>query len=139
MALPGSGVVNRGLQITGGLTWNTADAFAVVQSISIDDSSANFLATDTALNSSRAPTVVSAVSFDSVPTRTAQTITAQSTFGTGLFNGHTVGGIGVHNIAGGSVTLSSNTLFAGIAGQSIAKTNQFSLTVIVACLYTDAS
>lgn len=139
MALPGSGVVNRGLQITGGRTFNTADAFAAVQSMSVDDNASNFAAADTALNTSRgAITNVFAQNFDATPTRSNQTISMTTTLATGNAN-FTIKGVALHNITSASVTASSTTLFAGIAGQSITKTSSFSLAITLSVLYTDNS
>lgn len=139
MALPGSGVVNRGLQITGGRTFSTADAFAAVQSMSVDDNASNFAAADTALNTSRgAITNVFAQNFDATPTRSSQTISMTTTIATGNGN-FTIKGIALHNATAASVSASSTTLFAGIAGQSITKTSSFSLAITLQVLYTDNS
>lgn len=142
MALPGSGVVNRGLQVTGGRAFNTADAFAAVQALSIDDATGNFEAAHTAINgtggTARTITNSFAQNFDATPTRSNQTISCVTTIPTGSGN-FTIKGVALHNITAGSVTTSSVTLFAGIAGQSITKTSSFSLAITLSVLYTDNS
>lgn len=142
MALPGSGVVNRGLQITGGRTFNTADAFAAVQSLAIDtcaSGTTTFAAGDTAINTTRTNAAsVYAQNFDATPTRSSQTISMTTTIPTGSGN-ITINGITLHNATSGSVTVSSATLFAGIAGQSIVKTSSFSLAITLSVTYTDNS
>lgn len=139
MALPGSGVVNRGLQVTGGRTFNTADAFNAVQVMSVDDNATNFAAADTTLQTSRGTvTNFAGQAFDATPTRSAQTISMTTTLATGTAN-FTIKGIALHNDVVGNVTRTSTTLFAGIAGQSLAKTSSFSLAITLNVLYTDNS
>lgn len=141
-ALPGSGVVNRGLQITGGRTFSTADSFAAVQSLSVDDATGNFEAAHTAINgtggTARTITNSAVQNFDATPTRSNQTVSCVTTLATGTAN-FTIKGVALHNITSGSVTTSSTTLFAGIAGQSITKTSSFSLAITLSVLYTDNS
>lgn len=142
MALPGSGIVNRGLQITGGRTFNTADAFAAVQALGLDDATGNFEAAHTAINGTggTARTITNSYfqNFDATPTRSNQTITCLTTIGTGNGN-FTIRGISLHNATAGSCTTSSTTLFAGIAGQAITKTSSFSIQLQLSVLYTDNS
>lgn len=139
MALPGTGVVNRGLQVFGGVAFSTADAFAVIQSIGVDDNASNFAAADTALNTSRgAVTNALGKSFAATTTRSAQTFTFSSTLATTDFNTFTIRGISLHNITGASVTASSTSLVAGLAvNQSIAKNSNFSLTIQGTLTLTD--
>lgn len=141
MALPGTGVVNRGLQVLLDRAFDI-NAATKITSMSIDDDDSNFAAADTALNTSRGtPTNVVALDFSSTPTRSSQTVTFTSTFptsGTGNFNGNTIKGIAIHNLAGASVTASSTSLVAGIAvNQSIAKNNTFSLAITGTLTLTD--
>lgn len=131
-------IVNRGLQVIGGRASNTADAFAEIDSMSIDDSSVAFAATDTALNSGGAVTTEADADFDSTPTRASQTITHIATFGTGVFNGATIRRIALHNAAAASVSSSSTTLVCGVDGQSLAKTADFSVTITLKITYTSA-
>lgn len=139
MAFPGTGVVNRGLQVLLGVPFGTADGFANIQSIAVDDNASNFAAADTALNTSRGTvTNVLGKSFASTPTRSAQTVTFTSTLATTDFNGNTVKGISLHNITGASVTASSTSLVAAIAvNQSIAKNSNFSLQITGTITLTD--
>lgn len=107
--------------------------------MSTDDSASNFAATDTALNTSRtAPSNVYAQNFDATPTRSSQTISMTTTLATGVSN-YTIKGIALHNITSASVSASSTTLFAGIAGQSITKNSTFSLAITLQVVYTDNS
>lgn len=139
MALPGTGIVNRGLQVLLGIAFGTADSFATIQSFGIDDNASNFAAGDTALNTSRgAVTNALGKSFASTPTRSAQTVTYTATYTTSDFNTFTVKGISIHNVTGASVTASSTSLIAGIAvNQSIAKTSSFSLQITATMTLTD--
>ena len=142
MALPGTGVVNRGLQILLGIAFNTSDAFAVIQSMSVDDNASNFAAADTALNTSRgAVTNMVAVNFSPTPTRSSQTITFTSTFpasGTGNFNGNTIKGIALHNLTGTSVTASTTSLAVALAVNfGLAKTSSFGVAITGTCSLTD--
>jgi hypothetical protein len=131
MALPGTGVVNRGLQVLVGIAFGTADAFATIQSGAVDDNASNFAAADTALNTSRgAVTNVLGKTFSPTPTRASQTVTFIFTLATADFNTFTVKGISIHNVTGASVTASSTSLVAGIAvNQSISKTSSFALAI----------
>jgi hypothetical protein len=100
---------------------------AAVQSMAVDDGNP-FTATDTKLND-QAATQVAAVGMDaSFPSRAASVLSFQGTFATGVGN-FTIKRISLHNIASGSVTLSSTTLYGGVDTQSITKTSAFSLTV----------
>lgn len=142
MALPGTGFMNRGLQVLLGVAFATADSFATIQSMSVDDNASNFAAADTALNTSRgAVSNMVAVNFSPTPTRSSQTVTFISTFpasGTGNFNGNTIKGIAIHNLTGASVTASTTSLVAGIAvNQSIAKTSSFALAITGTATLTD--
>lgn len=139
MALPGNGIVNRGLQVTGGITFATADGFAAVQTMAVDnDTTHAWAATDTAINTSRTAASFAAQAFDATPTRSGQTISMTTTFGTGTAN-FTIGGISLHNAAAGSVSLVSVTLYGGISQQSIQKTVSFSLAITIKVTFTDNS
>lgn len=128
-------IVNRGLQVIGGRASNTADSFDYIRSMSVDDSAVAFTATDTTLGS---PTNEADADFDTTPTRSAQTVTHVATFGTGVAN-FNIKRIALHNAAAASVTGSSTTLCAGIDGQSLTKTSDFSMTITVKITYTDNS
>jgi hypothetical protein len=130
-------IVNRGLQVIGGRASNTADAFLEIDSMSVDDSSTAFAAGDTALNSGGAVTNEADRDFDATPTRSSQTVSHTVTFGTGEAN-FTIRRIALHNAAAASVSTSSVTLVAGIDGQSLAKTADFTLTITVRITYTSA-
>lgn len=131
-------VVNRGLQVFVGRASNTADSFAAIQSMSVDDSSNAFTATDTALNDGGAVANEADADFDATPTRSAQTTTHIATFGTGAAN-FTIRRVALHNDTAANVTTSSTTLTAGIDGQSVTKTSDFSSTITVKITATDNS
>lgn len=130
-----SKIVNRGLQVTGGRLSSTADAFAALQSMAVDDSSTAFIASHTTLLS---PTNLAVNAFDATPTRSAQTVTHLCTFTTAQAN-FTIRRISLHNAAFGSVTGASVTLYGGVDGQSITKTSDFSVTFTLRISQTDAS
>lgn len=140
MALPGSGIVNRGLQVTGGRTWNTADAFAEVDGILIDNSATNYEAAHTAANgaggTARTITSSHAQAFDAAPARTNQTISATITVApaNAVF---TWKSISVHTST--TPTTSSTTLFAGLLTGDIAKSASVQIAITLSCLYTDNS
>lgn len=138
MALPGTGNVNRGLQVFGGRAFATADAFNAVQVLGVDDNASNFAATDTAENTRGALVNFAKQAFDATPTRSGQTISCTTTLATGTAN-FTIKGIALHNDIAANVTASSTTLIAGIAGQSIVKTSSFTLAITVSDLFTDNS
>lgn len=152
MALPGSGVVNQGLQRTGINTWMVGGSSTVGSSqtvtryamtLATTSSAGSYAATDTASNSNgtgNRATVTSFYSqlFDAFPTRAGQAISAVTTIATGNSN-FTIGSIEVHDDTAANTTVSSANLFAGIAGQSITKTASFSLSITVQCTYTDNS
>lgn len=135
-----SRIVNRGLQVIAGRASSTADGFAAIQSMAVDDDSNAFGQTDDSLDDAGggAPANVAAKNFDATPTRSAQTVTHTSTYGTGEGN-FTIRRISLHNALEGSVSGTSVTLVGGIDGQSITKTSNFTLTLTVQITYTDNS
>lgn len=126
----GIGVVNQGLQTLLKLGFGITGA-TTIQSLSVDNSTSNFSATDTSLSSSRTGvTTVLGVNFNATPTISAQSVTFTATLSTSQYNGDTISGIAIHNVPGSSVTATSTSLIAGIAvNQSIAKNNTFSLQI----------
>jgi hypothetical protein len=128
-------VVNRGLQVTGGILSGTADSFGALQSLAVDDDSDAFVAGDTTLGS---PSSVAVVAFDSTPTRSAQTVTHLGTLATGAGN-FPIRRISLHNAASGSVSGSSTTLYGGIDGQSLEKSSDFTITFTIRITQTDSS
>ena len=148
MALPGSGIVNQGLQRIGinasqvggaGAVGSSQTVTRYIMTMSVDDNATNFAASDTALNTSRgAITNEYDQLLDAFPTRSGQTISHICTIATGNAN-FTIKGIALHDDTSTNVTSSSATLVAGIAGQSITKTSSFSLAITLSILYTDNS
>lgn len=128
-------IVTRGLQVTGGRLSTTADAFQALQSLAVDDGPTGFVAGDTALGG---PSSVAVVTFNSTPTRSAQTVEHLGTFATGAAN-FVIKRISLHNAASGSVTGTSVTLYGGIDGQSIEKTSDFTVTFTIRITQSDAS
>lgn len=107
-----------------------------IQVMSWDDGTVAFAAGHTALNSGGAVTNEYDKVFDSVPTRSSQTVTHLSTIplGSGLF---TIKRIALHDDTEANVTTSSTTLVAGIDGQSLTKTADFTLAVTLSLLLTN--
>lgn len=162
MALPGSGIVDQGLKriginasaVGGGAAIGAAQTVSrYIMSMAVDDATGNFEAAHTAINGAGGTARTIASSFDAMldalPTQAGQTVSHVLTIGTGNGN-FTIRGVALHdntsnNTGSGSsgltdnVTNSSATLVAGIAGQSIGKTNSFSLKITIAIAYTDNS
>ena len=133
-------IVNRGLQVIAGRASSTADGFAAIQSMVLDDDANAFSATDDSLDDAGggAPTNVSPKNFDTTPARTNQTVEHVATWQTTDGN-FTVRRISLHNDTELNVTGTSVTLVAGIDGQSITKTSDFQMTIKVNITYTDNS
>lgn len=135
-------VVNDGLarigcqasQATGG---NRAySATRHIQVGSVDDQSSAFLSTDQDLD--RAGTLTVTNMFDQVlntPTASANAITHTWTIATGSGN-FTIRRIALHDDTTTNVTTASNTLVAGIDGQSLTKTSDFTITFTLILTYT---
>lgn len=148
MALPGSGVVNQGLQRTvinlacvggGAGVGSSQTVTRYLMTMSVDDNASNFAAADLALNTSRgAITNEFDQLLDGLATRSAQTISFTCTLATGSAN-FVIKGIAWHDDTATNVTASSSTLIAGIAGQSITKTSSFSLAITGQITATDNS
>lgn len=140
-------VVNNGLQRIGvqasqatsgaGPTYN---ASRHIQTMSVDDQSSAFLATDVDLDRAGGLTVTNEydAAFDSAPTRANQTITHRMTIPVGSGN-FTIRRIALHDDTAANVTTASDTLVAGIDGQSLAKTSDFTIEFTVNITYSDAS
>ena len=134
--------VNNGLQRIGcqssqatsgsGPTYN---ASRQIQTMSVDDSTTAFASTHTALNTGGAVSNEFDAAFDSTPTRSSQTITHIMTIPTGSGN-FTIKRVALHDDTATNVTTSSTTLVAGIDGQSLTKTSDFTLAITVNLLYT---
>lgn len=148
MALPGSGIVNQGLQriginasaVGGSSTVGSSQTVTrYIMTMSVDDNASNFAASDTALNTSRgAITNEFDQLLDAFATRSSQTTSHTCTLATGSAN-FTIKGIALHDDTATNVTTSSTTLVAGIAGASITKASTFSLALTLSILYTDNS
>lgn len=106
--------------------------------MSVDDSTVAFTDTDTALDDGGVVSNEADVDFDATPTRSGQTVSHVATFGTGVAN-FTIKRIALHNAAAASVTTASDTLVAGLDGQTFGKTSSFSITFTLNVLYSDAS
>lgn len=148
MALPGSGVVNQGLQrcgrnlaiVGGGAGVGSSQTVTrYLMTMSVDDNATNFAAADTALNTSRG-TVTNEYDqlLDALATISSQTISFTTTIGTA--NGNFVHkGLAWHDDTATNVTSSSATLIAGIAGQSITKSSSFSIAYTGQITFSDNS
>lgn len=148
MALPGTGIVNQGLQriginasIVGGGAGVGASQTVTryTFTMGVDDNASNFAATDTAQNTRGALTNKAAQLLDALATRSSQTVTHVCTYATGTAN-FTIKGITLIDDSVANWNSGAGTdLVAGIAGQSITKTSSFSLAISVAITYTDNS
>lgn len=134
-------VLNNGLQRIGcqasQATSGTGPTYSATRQIqvgSVDDSTVAFAAADTALNTGGAVTTM----FDQVlltPTRATQVITHTWTIAVGSGN-FTIRRVALHDDTTTNVTTSSTTLVAGIDGQSLTKTTDFTLQFTVTLTYT---
>lgn len=148
MALPGSGVVNQGLQRIGINAASVGGGAPVgdpqtttryLMTMSVDDNANDFAAADTTLQTSRgAVTNEHDQLLDGLATMVAQTISFTSTLGTGDAN-FIIRGIAWHDDTPANVSATTSTLLAGIAGQSITKTSNFSLEITGEITFTDNS
>lgn len=134
-------IVNRGLLRIGQQTSESTNYNAArnIQTMSVDSSSNAFTATDTALDSGGAVASEFDAAFDATPTESGTaTITHVMTIPSGSGN-FTIRRIALHDDTAANVTTSSTTLVAGIDGQSITKTSDFSLEITITMTYTDVS
>lgn len=132
-------VVNRGLLRIGQQASESTNYSDVrnIQVMSIDDSTVDFAAGDTALNSGGAVSNEFDAAFDVTPTETAPAvITHTMTVPTGSFNGVTGRRIALHDDVAGTVSTSSTTLVAGVDSKSLGKTSDFSMAISLTLTYT---
>lgn len=129
--------VNRGLLRTGQQAFESTNYNAArnIQVLSVDDSSNAFGQTDPALNTGGAVTNMYDQAFDGTPTESGQTVTCVTTIATGNGN-FTIRRVAMHDDTTTNVTTSSTTLCAGIDGQSVTKTSDFSLAITLQTTYT---
>lgn len=123
--------VTRGIQLIGERASLTTPTFAVIQSMSVDDSTTDFTAASTTLSS---PTNLLAMTVDI--TRVNQRIDHVATLTTADFNTKTVKRIALHNIESTSVTGTSTSLVSGFSNFSIPKTSNFVLVFTFKLEYT---
>lgn len=147
-------VVNNGLQrigvqasqasISGG-SGPTYSASRQIQVMSVDDQSSAFLSTDYDLDRNGGLTVSN--EFDQVlttPTRAGgslgaagfATVSHSTVIPTGSGN-FTIRRLALHDDNATNVTTSSDTLVAGVDGQTLAKTSDFTMTPTLNLLYTN--
>jgi hypothetical protein len=133
-------IVNQGLQVAGDRVAGINGPPTAYTSMAWDNATGagnTFLAAHTKLNDRAGATSVTASAMDATfPSRATQVVSYQGTIAAGTYNGTTIGRVSIHNIAAGSVTVSSATLCVGIDQQSIAKTADFALTTLVNITYT---
>ena len=129
---------NNGLNRIADSASHTAgySATRFVQTLSVDDSAIAFLATDTALNTGGAVTNEYDQVLDATPTRTGQVVTHICTIPTGSGN-FVVRRVALHDDAAANVTTSSTTLVAGIDGQALTKTVDFTMAITVTLSYSN--
>lgn len=117
-----------------GPTYNVA---RFIQTMSVDDQASAFLVTDLDLDRSGGLTVSN--SFDQAlitNTRAGSTeiVSHVTTIPTGSGN-FTIRRVALHDDTAANVTVSSDTIVAGIDGQSLAKTSDFTMTITVTLTY----
>lgn len=114
----------------------TYSATRHLQTMSVDDQTSAFLASDADLDRAGTLTVTNEfdAAFDAAPTRTDQTITHLMTIPTGSGN-FTIRRIAIHDDTAANVSTSSDTLVCGIDGQALAKTSDFTLAITVTLTY----
>lgn len=118
-------------------TGPTYSATRFIQTLSIDDQASAFINTDLSLNRSGGLTVTN--EFDqalNTNTRAGSTqiVSHSTTIPTGSGN-FTIRRIALHDDTATNVTTSSETLVAGIDGQSLTKTSDFTMTITVTLTY----
>lgn len=130
------GLLRIGQQASESTNYNAARN---IQTMSVDDQASAFLASDQDLDRAGGLTVANAFDkvLDSTPTEAAPAvITHICTFATGEAN-FTIKRIALHDDTAANVTTSSNTLVAGVDGQSLTKTSDFTLAITVKLAYTN--
>ena len=113
----------------------TYSATRHIQTGSVDDSAVAFAATDTNLAAGGAVTTM----FDqalATPTRSGQVVTHTWTIAAGSGN-FTIKRIALHDDTTTNTTTSSTTLIAGIDGQSLTKTSDFTLAITVTLTFSN--
>jgi hypothetical protein len=133
-------VFNTGLQRIGvnasqatgtGVTYSSA---RYIRSMSVDDSSVAFVATDTALNTGGAVSNEYDVDLTSA-TRTSQSVAHLGTIPSGQGN-FTIRRIVLHDDTAANVSASSTTPCVGVDGLSFVKSNTFSLSPTINLAYS---
>lgn len=113
----------------------TYSATRHIQVMSIDDSSVAFADGHTALNSGGAVSSEFDMAFDaSGVTRSGLVVSHVATIPTGSGN-FTIRRIALHDNAAGSVDATTSTLIAGVDGQSIVKTSDFTIAFTLTLTY----
>lgn len=135
-----SRVVLQGLQRIG-ITASQATGFAAarfIQCMTTDDATGAFAAGNTKLNDGAGFTQSHAESFDGSPTRSAEVISHVSTLET-VDSNFTIRRIALHDDTAANVGTAgtSATLVAGVDGQTIAKTTDFTLAITLKLSYTN--
>jgi len=137
-------IVNNGLQRIGrnasavgggGAVGSSQTVTRYIMTLSVDDSAVAFAAGDTALNTGGAVSNEFDMLLDSFPTISGQIVTHVATITTDNGN-FTIKRIALHDDTATNVTTSSTTLCAGIDGQSLTKTSDFTITFTLKILYT---
>lgn len=128
------GLLRIGQQASESTNYNAARN---IQTMSVDDQSSAFQATDQDLDRAGGLTVSNAFDavLDSTPTESSQTITHIMTIPTGSGN-FTIRRIALHDDTAANVSTSSNTLTAGVDGQALTKTSDFTLAITLKLTYT---
>lgn len=110
-----------------------------IRTMSVDDNSNAFAASDTSLNRGGALTVTNMFdeALDATPgAPSSRVVTHTMTIPAGSGN-FTIRRIALHDDTAANTTTSSTTLVAGIDGQSLTKTSDFSMAITVTVTYSD--
>lgn len=112
-----------------------------IRTMSVDDNASAFLSTDTRLDRAGALTIANSfdAALDATPAAPASRVVSHTmTIPTGSGN-FTIRRIALHDDTPANVSPTSTTLCAGIDGQTLAKTSDFSLAITETLFYTNTS
>lgn len=128
-------VVNQGLNMIADRASGVAGAGAAIVTGAVDNTTGTTLAAHTKLNDLASSTSITALSFDSTPTRTGQVVSHIYTVGSGAA-AFAIGRFSLHNTASGSTTVSSTGLMAAVDGFTITQNGVFAIVVTFKLTYS---
>lgn len=137
-------VVNNGLQRIGAQASQATagtpgySSARAIQVMAFDDNASAFAAAHTNLLSAGSISNEFDQAFDGTPTRSSQTVSHVTTLASGAgAQNFTIKRLSLHDDVAGTVSTTSTTLVAGVDGQTLGKTVDFSLAVTLALAYTN--